>query len=137
MRALSSLRGLRGAPAVPPLCRETQSLGQQMLNATVGINGLNWMAAKVSNNFYYFKRRIVYLLKLERKKIIVFLVYKISSFKEISIFWRKLVEIHFFFSSKYLKFEEKCEKITSFEAKNTHFLAEVRSSNYFRLDFIS
>ena len=31
LRALSSLRGLRGAPAVPPLCRETQSLGQQML----------------------------------------------------------------------------------------------------------
>ena len=29
-----------GAPAVPPLCRETQSLGQQMLNAPVGINGL-------------------------------------------------------------------------------------------------
>ena len=41
LRALSTLRGLRGAPAVPPLCRETQSLGQQMLNATVGINGLN------------------------------------------------------------------------------------------------
>ena len=28
LRALSTLRGLRGAPAVPPLCRETQSLGQ-------------------------------------------------------------------------------------------------------------
>ena len=28
------------APEAPPLCRETQSLGQQMLNATVGINGL-------------------------------------------------------------------------------------------------
>ena len=40
LRALSSLRGLRGAPAVTPLCRETQSLGQQMLKATVGINGL-------------------------------------------------------------------------------------------------
>ena len=45
LRALSSLRGLRGAPAVPPLCRETQSFGQQMLelgyeNATVGKNGL-------------------------------------------------------------------------------------------------
>ena len=45
LRALSSLRGLRGAPAVPPLCRETQSLGQHMLelsceNATVGTNGL-------------------------------------------------------------------------------------------------
>ena len=40
LKALSSLRGLRGAPAEPPLCRETQSLGQQMLNATVGKNGL-------------------------------------------------------------------------------------------------
>ena len=40
MRALSSLRGLRGAPEVPPLCRETQSLGQHMLNAPFGINGL-------------------------------------------------------------------------------------------------
>ena len=35
LRALSALRSLRGAPEVPPLCRETQSLGQQMLNATV------------------------------------------------------------------------------------------------------
>ena len=32
LRALSTLRGLRGAPEVPPLCRETQSLGQQMKN---------------------------------------------------------------------------------------------------------
>ena len=45
LRTLSTLRGLRGAPAVPPLSRETQSLGQQMLelsceNATVGENGL-------------------------------------------------------------------------------------------------
>ena len=32
--------GIRGAPEVPALCRETQSLGQQMLNAPVGINGL-------------------------------------------------------------------------------------------------
>ena len=41
LRALSTLRGLRGAPEVPPLCRETQSLGQQMLNAPVSINGLS------------------------------------------------------------------------------------------------
>ena len=45
LRALLSLRGLRGAPEVPPLCRETQSLGQHMFelgceNATVGKNGL-------------------------------------------------------------------------------------------------
>ena len=45
LRALSTLRGLRGAPEVSPLCRETQSLGHQMLelsceNATVGTNGL-------------------------------------------------------------------------------------------------
>ena len=31
LRALSNLRSLRGAPEVPPLCRETQSLGQHML----------------------------------------------------------------------------------------------------------
>ena len=40
-----TLRGLRGAPVVSPLCQETQSLGQKMLelgceNATVGKNGL-------------------------------------------------------------------------------------------------
>ena len=39
-KALSTLRGLRGAPEVPPLCRETQSLGQQMLKEPLGINGL-------------------------------------------------------------------------------------------------
>ena len=33
LRALSSLRGLRGAPAVPPLCRETHV----SRTATVGI----------------------------------------------------------------------------------------------------
>ena len=32
LKALSTLRGLRGAPEVPPLCQETQSLGQQMKN---------------------------------------------------------------------------------------------------------
>ena len=36
LRALSSLRGLRGAPEVPPLCRETQSLGQQMWGKDCG-----------------------------------------------------------------------------------------------------
>ena len=41
LKALSTLRGLRGAPEVPPLCRETQSLGQQMLNAPFGIDGLS------------------------------------------------------------------------------------------------
>ena len=40
LRALSSLRGLRGAPEGPPLCRETQFLVQQMLKEPLGINGL-------------------------------------------------------------------------------------------------
>ena len=48
LRALSTLRSLRGAPAVPPLCREPQSLGQQMLNATVGTNALNLLCTIVS-----------------------------------------------------------------------------------------
>ena len=33
--------GFKGAPEVPPLCRETQSLGQQMLNKPFSINGLS------------------------------------------------------------------------------------------------
>ena len=53
LRTLSSLRGLRGSPEVPPLCRETQSLGQQMLNAPVGINGLNDMQTPAVNNPIY------------------------------------------------------------------------------------
>ena len=40
--------GIMGAPEVPPLCRETQSLGQQMLNATVGMNGLRKNNKKTS-----------------------------------------------------------------------------------------
>ena len=47
LRRLSTLRGLRGAPEVPPLCRGTQSLGQQMLNASFGINGSNGCCCNV------------------------------------------------------------------------------------------
>ena len=55
LRALSSLRGLRGAPAVPPSCQETQSLGQQMLERIFIWyawlrNWNNW--ARVPNGFY-------------------------------------------------------------------------------------
>ena len=39
LRALSSLRGLRGAPKVPPLCRET-SVSR---TANVGTVGKNWL----------------------------------------------------------------------------------------------
>ena len=39
LRALSSLRGLRGAPEVPPLCRETSVSGTANVG-TVGMNGL-------------------------------------------------------------------------------------------------
>ena len=58
-RALSSLSGLRGVPMVPPFCRETQSLGQQMLNAPFGINGLNWDLSMyflydVTNRYWFF-----------------------------------------------------------------------------------
>ena len=34
LKTLSTLRGLRGASEFPPLCRDTQSLGQQMLACT-------------------------------------------------------------------------------------------------------
>ena len=39
LKALSSLRGLRGAPEVPPLCRET-SVSRTANVGTVGKNGL-------------------------------------------------------------------------------------------------
>ena len=39
LRTLSSLRGLRGAPEVPPLCRET-SVSRTANVGTVGMNGL-------------------------------------------------------------------------------------------------
>ena len=56
LRALSTLRGLRGAPEVPPLSRETQSLGQQMLTAPVGINGLiNKLCKNVFHTQYAYK----------------------------------------------------------------------------------
>ena len=54
LRALSTLRGLRVAPEVPPLCRETQSLGQQMLNAPVGINGFNLSTLSPPDTFITF-----------------------------------------------------------------------------------
>ena len=50
LRALSTLRGLRGAPEVPPLCRETQSLGQQMLNTPFGINGLTIISNQLTTH---------------------------------------------------------------------------------------
>ena len=39
LRTLSSLRGLRGAPEVPPLCRETSA----SRTANVGTVGKNWL----------------------------------------------------------------------------------------------
>ena len=57
------LRGLRGAPEVPPLCRETQSLGQQMLNAPLGINGLRW-----SYMFILYEKCENYWVRLEEAK---------------------------------------------------------------------
>ena len=42
-----------GAPEVPPLCRETQSLGQQLLKTTVGTNGL--IALRLFYNVRFFR----------------------------------------------------------------------------------
>ena len=50
LRALSTLRGLRGAPEVRPLCRKTQSLGQQMLKEPLSINGLKLTSVGVTEN---------------------------------------------------------------------------------------
>ena len=39
-------------PRVPPLCRETQSQGQQMLNAPLGINGLTQASPTVDDKIF-------------------------------------------------------------------------------------
>ena len=63
LRALSSLRGLRGAPEVPPLCRET-SVSRTANVGSVGMNGLRISIVKQEINFCNFKLRDVvgYLL---------------------------------------------------------------------------
>ena len=62
--------GIMGAPEVPPLCRETQSLGQQMLKEPLGINGLIEHRISGENmntrqtNFRIFFNKINSLLQL-------------------------------------------------------------------------
>ena len=75
LRALSSLRGLRGAPEVPPLCRETQSLGQQMLGWLLMITisyfsaetlWNNSISKKLDQNFSFF---IILYLRIDVKNM--------------------------------------------------------------------
>ena len=53
LRVLSSLRGLRGAPAVPPLCRET-SVSRTANVGTVGKNGLTRDTIITLQGYYYY-----------------------------------------------------------------------------------
>ena len=53
LRALSSLRGLRGAPAVPPLCRETSVSRTENVERN---GGHKWV------NCYFRKRFAVAIL---------------------------------------------------------------------------
>ena len=62
--------GIMGAPEVPPLCRETQSLGQQMLNAPLGINGLKSnIGLNYSTNQDIFKVKKYAILNIQIKNI--------------------------------------------------------------------
>ena len=71
LRALSTLRGLRGAPEVPPLCRETQSLGHQMLNAPFSINGLTKQnpVCFISRNILSVSNQINMNLKINKTQL--------------------------------------------------------------------
>ena len=131
LKALSTLRGLRGAPEVPPICREAQSLGQQMLNAPFGINGIipnvppgvfcaaqqrwnfcrEWRAhtaaagAGPGNNFLFFS----YTVPVRNQKKIVFLFFHTECQWETKM--GKLC-LHCIFFSIYSASEKpKCEKI--------------------------
>ena len=74
-RAISTLRGLRGAPAVPPLYRETQSLAQQMLNAPLGINGL-----RESLNWEPFRPCLPGPVCSDYKRCAIFFISKVAKF---------------------------------------------------------
>ena len=65
LRALSTLRGLRGVPEGPPLCRET-SVSRTANVGTVGMNGLTawWLllSSSYSNFFLLFYSNCLLLL---------------------------------------------------------------------------
>ena len=87
VRETASL-GIMGAPEVPPLCRETQSLGQQMLNAPLGINGLVVMyhlSTSVDSGVYF------QLWRIRMKK---FFIKKKKKFKPFWFFDTLVLYIH-------------------------------------------
>ena len=60
---------------MPPLCRETQSLGQQMLNAPVGINGLREADPKLAFIYaYIILKTMILILKIYLKTNIIWLL---------------------------------------------------------------
>ena len=71
LRALSSLRGLRGAPEVPPLCRET-SVSRTANVGTVGMNGLKkklHIYREVGPNAFKQRNRSRILLTTKRNSV--------------------------------------------------------------------
>ena len=88
LRALSTLRGLRGAAEGPPLCRETQSLGHQMLelsceNATVGTNGLSCFMHLLHVYDYLC---IIYMCRIHGNFAIFYLFYVSRIHGELEVF---------------------------------------------------
>ena len=63
-----------GAPEVPPLCRETQSLGQQMLNAPFGINGLTaYLFESIADGEMRFAHNLDLSFKIEVIKLAIYI----------------------------------------------------------------
>ena len=64
-----------GAPEGPPLHRETQSLGQQMLNAPVGINGLTSFNERLHRvNSHYCSVAYIYTIDYTIDYVLYFLL---------------------------------------------------------------
>ena len=70
LKALSSLRGLRGAPAVPPLCRETQSLGQQMLERWEKMGWINKIVRICDIHFYQFLNNKIFGTPIQFSRVL-------------------------------------------------------------------
>ena len=93
-----------GAHRVPPLCRETQSLGQQMLKAPLGINGLRihilpMHTTRNNGNEKRLQKCVIATLHHQalRQRRCKDCVY--GGFREVCVFSRQYVFVHIIFQA--------------------------------------
>ena len=92
LRALSTLRGLRGAPEVPPLCLETQSLGQQMLKHVNQLKHVTLVPVAITTFQGTFSDLFItlYYIRLPTTESFYFDFFLCTHFKHVRLYLRKI-----------------------------------------------